>query len=49
MLKRQAELQQYLSKKEESIRDHERNNEIEASLEQLLDKSSSAQKNSEDD
>ena len=40
MIKRETELQHYLSKREERLRDYEVNIKIEASLEELLDKNS---------
>jgi len=44
MIKRETELQHYLSKKEEHLRDQEVNTKIEACLEELLDKTTSHNK-----
>ena len=41
MIKREAELQKYLSTKEESMRNHELSQKIEESLEQMFDKNGS--------
>lgn len=44
MIQREAELQKYLSTKQESIRNHELSQKIEASLEELLERNGSPMK-----